>query len=115
MYDMGCKLLSGIKRMYLDSLACVRVKGAEIERFRIDSGVRQGCIMSPLLFNVYMDRVMEEVKLGMGRRGVRSLEDGREWRLPGFIYADDLVLCGESEEDLKPMVGRFAEVFREEY
>ena len=46
---------------------------------------------------------MEEVKMGMGRRGVRFLEDGRVWRLPGLLYADDLVLYGESEEDLRVM------------
>ena len=33
--------------------------------------------------------------MGMGRRGVIFLEDGRGWRLPGLLYADDLVLCGE--------------------
>ena len=36
--------------------------------------------------------------------------DGRDWRLPGLLYAYDLVLCGESEEDLKAMVGQFASV-----
>ena len=36
---------------------CVRVKGGEGEQFRIYSGVRQGRIMSPWLFNVYMDGV----------------------------------------------------------
>ena len=61
--------------------------------------------MSPWLFNVYMDGVMKEVKMGMGRRGVRFLEDGRECRLPGLLYADDVVLCGEVEEDLRAMMG----------
>ena len=37
-------------------------------------------------------------------------EKGREWRLPGILYADDLVLCGESEGDLKVIVGCFVEV-----
>ena len=46
MYDIGGKLLSGIKSMYVDSSACIRVKGGESEQFRIDSGVRQGSIMS---------------------------------------------------------------------
>ena len=88
-------------------------KRGEIERFKIYSGVRQGCIRSPWLFNVYMDGVMKEAKMGMGRRGMRFLEDGREWRLPGLLYADDLVLRGESEEDIRAMVGRrFAEVCR---
>ena len=40
------------------------------------------------------------------------MEDGREWRLPGLLYSDDLVLCGESEEDLRVMVERFAETCR---
>ena len=56
-YDKGAKLLSGIKSMYVDSSACVRVKRGESERFKMDSGGRQGCIMSPWLFIVYMDVV----------------------------------------------------------
>ena len=43
---------------------------------------------------------------------MRFLEDGREWQLPGLLYAGDLVLCGESEEDLRAMVRWFAEVCR---
>ena len=73
--------MSEIKSMYADSSACVRVKVGEGEQFRIDCGVRQGYIMSPWLFNLYMDGVMKEVKIGMGRRGLNFLEDGREWRI----------------------------------
>ena len=51
--------------------------------------------MSPWLFYVYMDGVMKEVKMGIGRRGVSFMEDGKDWRLPGLLYADDLVLCGK--------------------
>ena len=68
--------------------------------------------MSPWLFNVYMNGVMKEVKIGMGRRGMRFLENGRDWRLPGLLYADDLVLCGESMENLRAMAGCFAKVCR---
>ena len=50
--------------------------------------------------------------MGMGRRGGSSLEDGREWRLLGLLYADELALCGESEEDQRVMVQGFAEVCR---
>ena len=98
--DVGGKLLNGIKSMYVNSLTCIRVKGGESECFMIDSGVRQWCIMSPWLFNVYMDAVME-LKIWMGRKGVRFKEEGREWKVTGLLYADDLVLCGESEEDLR--------------
>ena len=53
------KLLSEIKSMDVDSLAYVKVEGDENERSSIDSWVRQGCIMSPWLLNVYMDAVMK--------------------------------------------------------
>ena len=42
--------------------------------------------------------------MGMGRRGVRFLEEGREWKLPVLFYADDL------EEEMRAMVGHFAEL-----
>ena len=63
--------------------------------------------MSPWLFYVYMKAVM-----GMGRRGMRLQEEGRKWRLLGLLYVDDLVLCGESKEDLRSIVGRLTEVCR---
>ena len=48
----------------------------------------------------------------MGRRGVRFQEEGSEWLLPVLLYTDDLVLCGESEEDPRAIVGGFIEVCR---
>ena len=66
----------------------------------------------PWLFNVYMDVVMKEEKMGMGKRGARFQEEGREWRLPGLLYVEDLVLCGESEGYLRALVRRSVEVCR---
>ena len=53
MYDVGVKVMNGIKSMYVNSLASVRVKGGENECFRINSGVRQGCILSLSLQCIY--------------------------------------------------------------
>ena len=89
------KLLNGIESIYVNSLAYISLKGSENECFRNNSGVQQGCIMSLWLFIVYKDTMMKEVKMGMERSRVRFQEEGRQWRLPGFLYADDLVLCGE--------------------
>jgi hypothetical protein len=110
MYGVGGKLLNGIKSMYNGSEACVRINRVESEWFKIDSGVRQGCVMSPWLFNLYMDGVMKELMVGVAGEGVRMVENGREWRLPCLLYADDLVLCGESEESLRRLVERFGKV-----
>ena len=41
---------------------------------------------------------------------MRFEKERRDWRLPGRLYVEELVLCGESEEDLGSMVGRFTEV-----
>ena len=64
--NVGGKLLNGIKGMYVNILKCVRVKGVEIDCFRINRGVIQGHIVSPWLFNLYMDAVMKKVKRGWG-------------------------------------------------
>ena len=45
-----------------------------------DGGVKQGCIMFPWLFNVYIDAVMKEMKMGMWKMGVRFLEKWRKWK-----------------------------------
>ena len=47
-----------------------------------------------------------------GNEGSEIPRGGKEWRLPGLLYADDLALCGESEENLRAMVGQFVEVCR---
>ena len=62
--------------------------------------------MSPWLFNVYIDKVME-LKMEMGKRGVRFQEEEESGDC--MMYADDLVLCGESEKDLGAIVRRFLE------
>ena len=43
---------------------------------------------------------------------MRFLEEGREWRLTGLLYADDIALCGELKEDLRAVIRQFFEVCR---
>ena len=77
----------------------------------IDIGER--CVLCPLSSLIYIyvrTYMMKELKMGMGRRGVTFQKEGKEWRLSGLLYVDDLVLGGESEEDLTAIVGRFIEV-----
>ncbi len=63
-YGVGEKLLSAIKSFYEEASACVRISGETSEQFEIKVGLRQGCVMSPWLFNIYMDGVMREMKIG---------------------------------------------------
>ena len=56
-------------------------------------------------------RWIGNMKECLGKRGL-DFREGKEWRLSGLLYADDSVLCGESEEDLREIVENFIEVFR---
>ncbi len=68
---MGGKLLSAIKSFYEAVSACFKINGETSEHFEIKVGLRQGCVMSPWLFNVYMDGVMRGVGGKVGEVGVR--------------------------------------------
>ena len=46
MYDVSVKVSNGINDICANTLSCLRAKGAEIKSFRIDSGVKKGCVMA---------------------------------------------------------------------
>ena len=52
-YGVGGKLLKAVQSFYVDSRACVRVGNDASEWFPVSDGLRQGCVMSPWLFNAY--------------------------------------------------------------
>ncbi len=54
-YGVGGKLLRAVKSSYEEAFACVKIGGEISEHFEIKVGLRQGCVMSPWLFNIYMD------------------------------------------------------------
>ena len=61
MHGVNGMLVSAIMSIYAESEACVRVCRKESEWFRVEVGLRQGCVMSPWLFNLFMDGVMREI------------------------------------------------------
>ena len=77
-YGVGGKLLMAMQSFYVDSRACVRVGMDVSEWFPVNVGLRQGCVMSPWLLNVYMDGVVREVNAG-AEKGLKmlSVNDGR--------------------------------------
>ncbi len=77
MYGVGGKLLSAIKSFYEEASACLKISGETSEHFEIKVGLRQGCVMSPWLCNIYMDGVMREMKGKVGEVGVGVYAEGR--------------------------------------
>ncbi len=62
-YGVGGQLMEGIKAFSSGANACVKIDGELSDSFRVGVGVRQGCVMSPWLFNVFMDGCIREIKL----------------------------------------------------
>ena len=69
LYGVGGKLLRAVKSFYIGSKACVRVGSELSEWFPVKVGLRQGCVMSPWLFNLYTDGVAREVNARVLGRG----------------------------------------------
>ncbi len=64
MYGVGGKLLEGVRSFYENANASVWVNGELSESFKVKVGVRQGCVMTPWLFNIYMDGCIREMSMG---------------------------------------------------
>ena len=84
-----------LESLYANQEATVRTEFGEADRIEIGKGVRQGCILSPLLFNIYADGVMRTALRGW-RGGVRI--GGR--MLTNLRYADDTTLLTDTKENI---------------
>ena len=77
--------------------ATVRTTHGTMDWFKIGKGVRQGCILSPCLFNLYTDYIMQNARLNESQTGIKIA--GRN--INNLRYADDTTLTTESKEELK--------------
>ena len=68
----------------------------------LEQGQRQGCPLSPWLFNVFLDRVVREAMVGF--QGGVELDS---CLIQILVFADDTVMIAQTEEDLSWNVGRF--------
>ena len=59
-YRVPQQLIDIIKELYTGTLCCVITAYVTSEDFEVKTGVRQGCVLSPLLFNCFMDRILRE-------------------------------------------------------
>jgi hypothetical protein len=105
-YGISEKIMELLRNWYVDVSSCVRMDGGEGEWFPVTTGLRQGCVMSPSLFNVYMDAMMRKVTDDGVDGGVRV---GRE-RVMDLDFADDVALLADTWLVLVGLVVRMEEV-----
>ena len=87
-YGVGGKLLNAVWSFYVDSRACVRVGNDVSEWFPVNVELRQSCVMSPWLFNLYMDGMVREVRvLGKGLELLSA--NGGRFEINQLLFADD--------------------------
>ena len=72
-YGVGAKLLKAVQSFYIDSRVCVWVGNDVSEWFPVNVGLRQGCVMSPWLFNVFMNGVDREMNVRVLGKGLELL------------------------------------------
>ena len=83
--------------LYSGQEATVRTGYGTTDWFQIGRGVHQGCILSPCLFSIYAEYIMQNVKLDEAQAGIKIA--GRN--INNLRYADDTTLMGESQEELR--------------
>jgi hypothetical protein len=89
-----------ISNLYMAQSVKVRLNRGETRSVKIFRGIRQGCCLSPILFNLYNECLTEEAMEGFG-----------DFKIGGQIiytvkYADDLVLLGKEEKVLQDMIDK---------
>ncbi len=67
---------------------------------KIHGDLRQGCVMSPWLFSVYMNGVLREMKASVCNIGADLCMNNPEWKLSTVLFADDTVFIAKDERDL---------------
>src|SRR5574342_87500 len=93
-----------LRNLYAGQEATVRT-GHGTDWFQIGKGVRQGCILSPCLFNLYAEYIMRNTGLEEAQAGIKIA-----WRnVNNLRYADETTLMAESEEELKSLLMKVKE------
>ena len=100
-YNMGRKLIKTIQQFYAKASSAVLTQGLVGEWFSTSVGVRQGCLLSPTLFNIFLERIMTEAlydhqgTVSIGGRNITNLR-----------FADDIDGVAGKEEELGSLVKR---------
>ena len=92
-----------LRNLYAGQEATLRT--GTTDWFQIGKGVRQGCILSPCLFNLYAEYIMRNAGLYEAQPGIKIVRRN----INNLRYADDTTLMAEREEELKTLLMKVKE------
>ena len=99
-YGINGKFFNNIKTMYTNDNCCIKVGNKLTESFLANQGVKQGCILSPLLFNIFIADIVERFET----ENCRPIKIDESRNLSCLLWADDIILLSHSEEGLRNML-----------
>ena len=94
-----------LRNLYAGQEATVRTGHGTMDWFKIGKGLRQGCILSPCLFNLYAEYIMWNARLDETQAGIKIARRNTN----NLRYADDTTLMAESKEELKSLLMKVKE------
>ena len=98
-YNISANLVRTTKQLYDKATSAVQMNGSIGEWFRTTVAVRQGCLLSPTLFNIFLEQIMSDAleehdgKVSIGGRNIANLR-----------FADDIDALAEEEQELEALV-----------
>ena len=98
-------LTCSLRNLYAGQEATVRTGHGTTDWFQIGRGVCQGCILSPCLFNLYAEYIMQNARLDEAQTGIKIARIN----INNLRYANDTTLMAESEEELKSLLMKVKE------
>ena len=101
-------LLNTIKCIYRNTEIRIKFNDGISEPIHINKGVRQGCGLSPILFNIYINKIIQEFKTVIKK----SIQQNNRKLLNTILYADDQILMSTSEDDLQTMANHLKLIAR---
>ena len=89
-----------LRNLYSGQEETIRTINRTMDCFKIGIGAHQGCILSPCLFNIYAESIMQNPRLDEAQAGIKVARRN----INNLSYADDTTLTAESEEELNSLL-----------
>ena len=109
-FGVDRKTTALIKQTLTDTMAKVRFQGELSEEFEIKTGLRQGDGLSPLLFNILLEKIIREFGKALDLKNIRGVAIGRSNHYRCLAFADDIALLAENTEMAQKMTETLHEI-----